>query len=143
MTKYLIIGGSAGGIGAVEAIREIDSMGTLTIISEENVPQYSRPMISEYVSKEVTLDKMKYRGDLFWKNNNVQTLTGRTAVKIDFTKKQVELDGGDKIDFPRSRLQEQAGRGRQAGRHRPGRLLRGTARHQDTEHRQRAERRED
>ena len=35
MTKYLIIGGSAGGIGAVEAIREIDSMGTLTIISEE------------------------------------------------------------------------------------------------------------
>ncbi len=99
MTKYLIIGGSAGGIGAVEAIREIDPVGTLTVISEETVPQYSRPMISEYVSREATLETMKYRGDQFWKNNNVQTLTGRTAIKIHFTKKQVELDGGEKIDY--------------------------------------------
>jgi len=99
MTKYVIIGGSAGGIGAVEAIREVDPVGTLTLISEEPAPQYSRPMISEYVSREATLDTMKYRGDQFWKNNNVQTLTGRTATKIDFKEKFVELDGGDKIDY--------------------------------------------
>ena len=99
MTKYVIIGGSAGGIGAVEAIREVDPVGTLTVISEEPVPQYSRPMISEYVSKEATLDTMKYRGDQFWNTNNVQILTGRTATKIDFAKKQVTLDGGDKIGY--------------------------------------------
>ncbi len=99
MTKYVIIGGSAGGIGAVEAIREVDPVGTLTVISEEPFPQYSRPMISEYVSREATLDTMKYRGDQFWKNNNVQTRTGRTAVKVDFKEKVVELDGGEKIDY--------------------------------------------
>jgi NAD(P)H-nitrite reductase large subunit len=99
MTKYVIIGGSAGGIGAVEAIREVDPTGTLTVISEETVPQYSRPMISEYVSREATLDTMKYRGDQFWTKHNVQALTGRTATKIDFTKKRVELDGGDKMDY--------------------------------------------
>jgi NAD(P)H-nitrite reductase large subunit len=99
MPEYVIIGGSAGGIGAVEAIREVDPVGELIVISEEPVPQYSRPMISEYVSREATLDTMKYRGDQFWKNNNVQTLTGRTAEKIDFTKKQVKLDGGTKIDY--------------------------------------------
>ena len=95
MSKYVIIGGSAGGIGAVEAIREVDPAGTLTVISKEPFPQYSRPMISEYISREATLDTMKYRSYQFWKNNKVQTLTGRTATKIDFTKKQVELDGGD------------------------------------------------
>jgi NAD(P)H-nitrite reductase large subunit len=99
LSKYVIIGGSAGGIGAVEAIREVDPVGTLTVISEETVPHYSRPMISEYVSREATLDMMKYRSDQFWKNNNVNLLNGRTATKIDFTKKQVELDGGDKIDY--------------------------------------------
>lgn len=99
MSKYVIIGGSVGGIGAVEAIREVDPVGELTVISEEPFPQYSRPMISEYVSNEATLETMKYRGDQFWKKNNVQALTGRTAVNIDFTKKQVELDGGDKVDF--------------------------------------------
>jgi len=99
MSKYVIIGGSAGGIGAVEAIREVDPMGELTVISEEPFPQYSRPMISEYVSREATLETMKYRGDQFWNKNNVQPLTGRAAVNIDFTKKQVELEGGTKIDF--------------------------------------------
>ena len=99
MSKYVIIGGSAGGIGAVEAIREVDPAGTLTVISKEPFPQYSRPMISEYISREATLDTMKYRSYQFWKNNKVQTLTGRTATKIDFTKKQVELDGGDKIGY--------------------------------------------
>ena len=99
MSKYVIIGGSAGGIGAVEAIREVDPAGTLTVVSDEKVPQYSRPMISEYVSREATLDTMKYRDDQFWTDNNVQTLTGRTATKIDFTKKVVELDGGEKIGY--------------------------------------------
>jgi len=99
MTKYVIIGGSVGGIGAIEAIREVDPVGTITVISEETFPQYSRPMISEYVSKEATLETMKYRSDQFWKNNNVQTFFGTIATKIDFTKKQVELDGGDKIEY--------------------------------------------
>ena len=91
MSKYVIIGGSAGGIGAVEAIREVDPLGELTVISQEPFPQYSRPMISEYVSREATLENMKYRSDQFWKRHNVRALTGRTAVNIDFTKKQVEL----------------------------------------------------
>jgi NAD(P)H-nitrite reductase large subunit len=99
MSKYVIIGGSVGGIGAVEAIREVDPVGELTVISEEPFPQYSRPMISEYVSREATLETMKYRSERFWKENNVQALTGRAAVKIDFQKKQVELDGGDKVKF--------------------------------------------
>jgi NAD(P)H-nitrite reductase large subunit len=56
-------------------------------------------MISEYVSKEATLDTMKYRGDQFWKDNKVKTLTGRTATKVDFKKKQVLLDGGTAVDY--------------------------------------------
>ena len=99
MSKYVIIGGSVGGIGAVEAIREVDPLGELIVVSEEPFPQYSRPMISEYVSREATLETMKYRGDKFWKKNNVQALKGRTAVNINFIKKQVELDGGDTVEF--------------------------------------------
>jgi NAD(P)H-nitrite reductase large subunit len=99
MTKYVIIGGSAGGIGAVEAIYEVDPVGEVTVVSNEKVPQYSRPMISEYVSKEATLDTMKYRSDEFWARHNVKALTGKTATKIDFENKQVELDGKEKISY--------------------------------------------
>jgi NAD(P)H-nitrite reductase large subunit len=99
MTKYVIIGASAGGIGAVEAIREVDPVGNITVISNEQVPQYSRPMISEYVSREATLDTMKYRSDEFWKNNKVKILAGKTATKIDFANKHVQLDSEEKISY--------------------------------------------
>lgn len=99
MTKYVIIGGSASGVGAVEAIREVDPVGDLIVISNEPFPQYSRPMISEYVSGEATLNTMKYREDQFWKKHNVKMLTGKTATRIDFIKKQVEINGEDKISY--------------------------------------------
>jgi len=99
MSKYVIIGGSAGGIGAVEAIREVDPVGSITVISEEPFPQYSRPMIAEYLGGEAAFEKIKYRDDDFWEKNRVQALTGRKAVKIDPDDKLVELDGGDKISF--------------------------------------------
>jgi len=99
MVKYLIIGGSAGGVGAVEAIREVDATGELAVVSEEVFPQYSRPMISEYVSQEATLATMKYRSEQFWKKHNVHAYTGKTAVKVDFDKKIVELDDGQKLDY--------------------------------------------
>ncbi|MFZ7138542.1 MAG: NAD(P)/FAD-dependent oxidoreductase [archaeon] len=99
MVKYLIIGGSAGGVGAVEAIREADPTGTIALISEEPFPQYSRPMISEFVSQEATLATMKYRSEQFWKKHNVHAYTGKTAVKVDFDKKIVELDDGQKLEY--------------------------------------------
>ena len=56
MPKYVIVGASAAGIGAVEAIREVDHVGTITVISDEECPQYSRPMISDLVSGKADLN---------------------------------------------------------------------------------------
>lgn len=99
MSKYVIIGASAGGISAVEAIREVDPVGTIVVISDESFQQYSRPMIIDYLSGEATLEKLKYRDDQFWKINRVQALTGRKAVDLDLTHRQVGLDGGGKVNF--------------------------------------------
>jgi NAD(P)H-nitrite reductase large subunit len=99
MPKYVIVGASAAGIGAVEAIRDVDPVGTITVISEEHCPQYSRPMISDFVSGKATLEKMKCREDHFWENSAVQALTGRTAVRLNLADKYVELDGGDRVTF--------------------------------------------
>ena len=44
-TEYLIIGNSAGGIGAAEAIRLVDKEGDITIVSDEAYSVYSRSRI--------------------------------------------------------------------------------------------------
>ena len=99
MPKYVIVGASAAGIGAVEAIREVDPKGTIAIISDEQCPQYSRPMISDLVSGKADFGKMMCREHEFWTKNHVQALTGRTAVSLNLKEKYVALDKGDRVNF--------------------------------------------
>jgi len=99
MPKYVIIGASAAGIGAVEAIRDVDPVGTIAVISEELCPHYSRPMISDFVSGQVSFPEMMCREDDFWRKNDVQELLGRKAMTIDFPKKRVTLDNGERVIY--------------------------------------------
>lgn len=98
MHKYAIIGGSAGAVGAVEAIREVDSSGSIAVVSDESLSAYSRPMIGEYLSGEASLERIMYRTGEFWHLNKVETF-GRRAVSIDLDDKYVKLDGEEKIGF--------------------------------------------
>ena len=59
MVKYVIVGASAAGVGAVEAIRKVDPVGAIIVISEEKCADYSRPMISDLVSGKADIQKMR------------------------------------------------------------------------------------
>jgi len=98
-TEYLIIGNSAGGIGAVEAIRETDKKNSITIISDEPYPAYSRPLISEYLSRERTLDEMLFRPADFYSQNNIDLMPGKSVKSLDLPQRLVELNSGEKITW--------------------------------------------
>jgi NAD(P)H-nitrite reductase large subunit len=95
--KYLIIGNSAGGIGAAEAIREVDKAGTLAIVSDEPYPAYSRPLISKHLAEGRPLEKMLYRPADFYEQNKIKTVFGDKVVRINFTEHNIELESGRKL----------------------------------------------
>jgi len=97
--KYLIIGNSVGGIGAAEAIRELDKKGTMAIISDEPYPAYSRPLISEHLFEGRPLERMLYRPADFYETNNIQTLFGERVAKIDFRGHSLKLKSGKKLEW--------------------------------------------
>jgi NAD(P)H-nitrite reductase large subunit len=99
MAKYVIVGASAAGIGAVEAIREADPIGTLTVITDETCSHYSRPMISDFVSGKADIKKVDCRTEDFWKENNVEAVLGKKVTAIDFDEKAVLLESGEKIPY--------------------------------------------
>ena len=99
MAKYVIVGASAAGIGAVEAIHNVDPFGTITVISDEVCPQYSRPMISDFVSGKADFHKMKCREDDFWTQHKVEALFGKKATALNLTEKTVTLESGEKIVY--------------------------------------------
>jgi NAD(P)H-nitrite reductase large subunit len=92
--KYLIIGNSAGGIGAAEAIREVDKAGTLAIVSDEPYPAYSRPLISEHLAGGRSLEKMLYRPADFYPKNKIKTIFGDKVTRINFNERNIELASG-------------------------------------------------
>ncbi len=97
--KYLIIGNSAGGVGAMEAIREIDKDGSLAVISDEEHHVYGRPLISYYLADEIDYDKIFYRPLDFYEKKGIDPILGRKALKIDFDQRSVALDDGSHIGF--------------------------------------------
>lgn len=95
--KYLIVGNSAGGIGAAEAIRQVDNTGVIAIVSDEPYPAYSRPLISEYLAERCPLERMLYRPAGFYEANGIRTLLGRKAERIDVDTGTVVLEDGTAI----------------------------------------------
>jgi NAD(P)H-nitrite reductase large subunit len=98
-TKYMIIGNSAGGIGAAEAIREVDKVGTIAIISDEPYPAYSRPLISEYLAERRPLERMLFRNADFYRKNNIQAVLGKTVEQLNTDAHIVDLDNGKRIAY--------------------------------------------
>ena len=89
--QYVIIGSSAAGISAVEAIRAKDKDSKIIVISDEKKPLYSRCLISYLLAGTIDEKKIWYRKDSFFKNNKVNALLGIKAIGIDIKKKEVAV----------------------------------------------------
>jgi NAD(P)H-nitrite reductase large subunit len=96
-TKYLIIGNSAGGIGAAEAIRQADKEGALTIVSDEPYPAYSRPLISKYLTGERTLEEILFRPFDFYDQNNIVFLPGKKVTHLELNHQTAQLEDSEQI----------------------------------------------
>jgi NAD(P)H-nitrite reductase large subunit len=98
-TRYLIIGNSAGGIGAAEAIREVDKEGALAIISEEPYPTYSRPLISKYLTGERTLEEILFRPLDFYDQNDIVFLPGKKVNHLELAHQMAQLEDSEQITW--------------------------------------------
>jgi NAD(P)H-nitrite reductase large subunit len=96
-TRYLIIGNSAGGIGAAEAIRQVDKKGALTIVSDEPYPAYSRPLISKYLTGKRTLEEILFRPLDFYDQNNIIFLQGKKVTHLELDHQAAQLEDGEQI----------------------------------------------
>jgi NAD(P)H-nitrite reductase large subunit len=96
--SYVIVGASAAGLAAAQAIRETDKKTPLTIISHENLV-YSRIAITNYLMGDIPLDRMTlFKGD-YWEKNNIKTAFNKKVVQILPKKHHIVLEDGEKIKY--------------------------------------------
>ena len=97
--KYLIIGNSAGGIGAAEAIRQVDDDGAVGIVSAEPYPAYSRVRISEHLACGCPLEDILFRPADFYETNDIHFIPGRKAEGLDAKAHIIRLDDNTEISW--------------------------------------------
>ena len=100
-TRYVIIGNSAGAIGAVESIRQTDQDNPITIVSDEPHHTYSRPLISYLLGGLVDESRMHYRPPDFYRKHRVDAMLGVEVVGIDTRAGVLELEGGGALAYDR------------------------------------------
>lgn len=99
MKQFVIIGNSAAGISAVEAIRFRDKQSKITVISDEDYLAYCRCLISYYLAGEVKEDKILYRPETFYKENNIELLLNKKVSRVDPNKSKVILEDKTQLGY--------------------------------------------
>lgn len=97
--KYVIIGNSIASVGCIEGIRKTDRDGSITVIGEEPYRTYCRPLISYLLMGRTTEEKMAYRDERFYSDNNVTCITGKKAIKVDPKQKLVTMEDGSSVPY--------------------------------------------
>ncbi len=99
MKQYVIIGNSASAVAAAEAIRKLDRESKIVMISDEDYPTYCRCLISYYLAGEVKEDKLIYRPEAFYKENNIELLLNRKVARVDPKKNRIICEDKTQINY--------------------------------------------
>jgi len=96
--KYVIIGAGVAGYAAIEAIRSVDSMGEIIMVSDDPHGYYSRPGLAYYLTGELH-DKALYpRTQDDYKKLNFGFLKGRVS-RILRSEHALEIDGKSRLNY--------------------------------------------
>ena len=99
MKNYIIIGNSAAGIAAIEAIRLRDKESKITVISQEDYPSYCRCLISYYLARQIKEDKLLLRKENFYKENNIELILNKKVSRVDPKKNRVVCEDKTQISY--------------------------------------------
>jgi len=99
--RYVIIGGSAAGISAVEAIRSVDQTSPIELFSSEGTPFYSRVLLSYYIAGAITKEELHFRSLEFFSENKVKAHLGQRVEKVLPESKSIRMEDGREYPFDR------------------------------------------
>ena len=101
MKNYLIIGNGVAGTTAAEAIRKQDPTGSITILSEEDIPFYYRIRLNEFIAGEVGEDKLSAKKEAWYQEQRLDLRINTRVIGLDTAAKQLTTETGEKLSFDR------------------------------------------
>lgn len=99
--KYVIIGNSAAGVFAAEAVAKSDPSGEITIISKEKYPSYSRCLTTYLIAGEIDQSQVFIRPTAFFKKLPAAVMLGTAVVAVKPENRTVVLNNKKELKYDR------------------------------------------
>jgi len=97
--RYVLVGGSAAAVSALEAIRSVDKSAQIDLFSDEKAPLFSRVLLPYYVAEELSKPLLNFRAADFFEVNNVNAHIGVRIQQINSDAKTVTADDGNTYEY--------------------------------------------
>jgi 3-phenylpropionate/trans-cinnamate dioxygenase ferredoxin reductase subunit len=91
----VIVGAGQAGATAAATLRQRGHRGRITMLGDEAVTPYQRPLLSKaYLKGDLPLDRLLMRPAAFWSDQSIEMRTGAKVTSIDTAGRCVVVDGG-------------------------------------------------
>jgi apoptosis-inducing factor 3 len=94
-TSIVIVGAGAAGNACAEALRRERYAGPIALIGAEETGPVDRPNLSkDYLAGNAPEEWMPLRGEDFYREHEVELVTGARVTAVDIARKHITLEGG-------------------------------------------------
>jgi 3-phenylpropionate/trans-cinnamate dioxygenase ferredoxin reductase subunit len=98
----VIVGGGQAGAQLAISLRELGYSESITLVGDEPYAPYSRPPLSkEYMAGRLTDDELAFRTPEYYRERDIELITGVSATSIVRESRQVVLSSGRKLAYER------------------------------------------
>ncbi|WP_176083820.1 FAD-dependent oxidoreductase [Martelella sp. HB161492] len=98
--RLVIVGAGQGGFAVAAKLRALKDPRPITMIGSETVPPYQRPPLSKkYLLGEMSFDRLMFRPETWYADNDVDLRLGHFVEAIDRSAKTVVMQNGEVIAY--------------------------------------------
>jgi NAD(P)H-nitrite reductase large subunit len=97
--QYIIIGGSAAGVSAIEAIRALDRTSEIDLFTDEELPLYSRVLLTYYIAGVIPKGELHFRPLEFFEQFNVTPHLAKRVETVSTDSKSIQTEDGENHRF--------------------------------------------
>ena len=103
---YLIVGGGVGGASVCDSLRQYDTKGSVTLVSNEPYLPYQRPPLSKSFLKDssVTFDKVVEKPEDWYQKRGIEVRLGTYVREFNIERRLAVLENGQTIEFRKACL---------------------------------------
>lgn len=98
--RLVIVGAGQAGFALAAKLRSLKDARPITILGSEDAFPYQRPPLSKkYLMGEMEFDRLTFRTENWYSENNVEIRLSTYVEQIDRTKKRVRMQDGSWLDY--------------------------------------------